>query len=145
MLAFYKSTVGLYIGPKSVQLAQLKSVAGRVQLTNFVHVDILEDEVRAESATQESLVINALKKAVNKSKIDLKRVNTVLMPGMVLLRYFQMPRISAEEMEEAVRFEARKYIPVPISEVQMDWSILPNTNPNAEKEDENPIDKYFKT
>ncbi|MCP4649319.1 MAG: pilus assembly protein PilM [PVC group bacterium] len=124
MLTFYKSSVGIYIGPKSIQLAQLKSVAGRIQLTNFVHVDILEDEISSESATQESLIHNALRKAVNKAKIDLKKVNTVLMPGMVLLRYFQMPKISAEEMEEAVRFEARKYIPFRLEEAVTGFYIL---------------------
>jgi len=122
-MAFFKSTVGLYIGPNTVQLAQLQSIAGRIQLTNFVHVDIFESE-QATVGNKDELVIAALQKAVNKSKIDLKRVNTVLMPGMVLLRYFQMPRISAEEMEEAVRFEARKYIPFRLEEAVTGFYIL---------------------
>jgi type IV pilus assembly protein PilM len=122
-MGFFKTTVGLYIGPKTIQLAQLKSVAGKIQLTNFVHVDIYEDE-HVSGANKDELVIAALRKAVNKSKIDLKRVNTVLMPGMVLLRYFQMPRISAEEMEEAVRFEARKYIPFRLEEAVTGFYIL---------------------
>lgn len=41
-MAFFRSTVGLYIGPKTVQLAQLQAVGGKIQLTNFVHVDILK-------------------------------------------------------------------------------------------------------
>jgi len=122
-MAFFRSTVGLYIGPKNVQLAQLQAVAGRIQLTNFVHVDIFE-ETQAEGTDKDELVVNALRKAINKSKIDLRRVNTVLMPGMVLLRYFQMPRISAEEMEEAVRFEARKYIPFKLEEAVTGFYVL---------------------
>jgi len=121
-MAFFRSTVGLYIGPNTVQLAQMQAVAGRVHLTNFVHVDIFEDQ--SEGAEKEELVVNAIRKAINKSKIDLKRVNTILMPGMVLLRYFQMPRISAEEMEEAVRFEARKYIPFRLEEAVTGFYIL---------------------
>ncbi|MFH2138291.1 MAG: pilus assembly protein PilM [Candidatus Omnitrophota bacterium] len=124
MLTFYRSSVGLYIGPKAVQLAQLKAVAGRIQLVNFVHIDILEDEVSSDSTDKEALIVSALRKAVNKTKINLKKVNSVLMPGMVLLRYFQMPRISAEEMEEAVRFEARKYIPFRLEEAVTGFYIL---------------------
>ncbi|MCK4519498.1 MAG: pilus assembly protein PilM, partial [Candidatus Omnitrophica bacterium] len=122
-MAFFRSTVGIYIGPKTVQIAQLKAVAGRIQLINFVHVDIFEEK-QVEGTDKNELVINALRKAVNKSKIDLRRVNSVLMPGMVLLRYFQMPRISPEEMEEAVRFEARKYIPFKLEEAVTGFYIL---------------------
>ncbi|MBU4305421.1 MAG: pilus assembly protein PilM [Candidatus Omnitrophica bacterium] len=122
-MPFFKTTVGLYIGPKTIQLAQLQAVAGRIHLTNFVHVDIFEEDQSAFE-NKEELVIVALRKAINKAKIDLKRVNTVLMPGMVLLRYFQMPRISPEEMEEAVRFEARKYIPFRLEEAVSGFYIL---------------------
>ena len=69
-MAFFRSTVGLYIGPKNVQLAQLQAVAGRIQLTNFVHVDIFE-ETQAEGTDKDELVVNALRKAINKSKIAL--------------------------------------------------------------------------
>lgn len=122
-MAFFRTTVGLYIGPKTVQIAQMQAIAGKIQLTNFVHIDIFDGE-QSESSDKEALIISALKKAVNKSKIDLKNVNTVLMPGMVLLRYFQMPRISAEELEEAVRFEARKYIPFRLEEAVTGFYIL---------------------
>ncbi len=122
-MAFFRTTVGLYIGPKTVQLAQLQAVAGKIQLTNFVHVDIVE-ETQVEGSDKDGLIVNAIRKAINKSKIDLRRVNTVLMPGMVLLRYFQMPRISAEEMEEAVRFEARKYIPFKLEEAVTGFYVL---------------------
>lgn len=122
-MAFFRTTVGLYIGPKTVQIAQMQKIAGKIQLTNFVHIDIFDGE-QSESSDKEALILSALKKAVNKSKISLKRVNTVLMPGMVLLRYFQMPRISAEELEEAVRFEARKYIPFRLEEAVTGFYIL---------------------
>ena len=123
-MPFFKSSVGLYIGPKVVQLAQVQAIAGKLHLTNFVHVDIQEDEQKADAGNKDDLIIAALRKAVFKAKVDLHHVTTVLMPGMVLLRYFQMPRISPEEMEEAVRFEARKYIPFRLEEAVTGFYIL---------------------
>ncbi len=120
----FNTSVGLYVGPNTVQLAQLRNIAGRIHLTNFVHVDIFEDEQRGAATGQEDLIVAAIHKAVHKSKIDLRRTNSILMPGMVLLRYFQMPRISEEEMEEAVRFEARKYIPFRLEEAVSGFYIL---------------------
>lgn len=34
------------------------------------------------------------------------------------------PNISDEEINQAVPFEARKYVPIPISEIALDWEIL---------------------
>jgi len=76
-MAFFKSTVGLYIGPKTVQLAQLQGLAGRVQLTNFIHVDV----EAGSSGNKDEAILAALRKAINKSNIDTRRVNTVLMPA----------------------------------------------------------------
>ena len=44
-----------------------------------------------------------------------------------------LPKITPKEVESAVPFEARKFIPIPISEVILDWDILPGNN---EKETE---------
>ncbi|MBI4845350.1 MAG: pilus assembly protein PilM [Candidatus Omnitrophica bacterium] len=121
-MLFFKTTVGLYIGPKAVQLAELQAVGKKIQLVNFIHLDIEAEQ--AGNLDKEELLVTTLRKALNKSKIDPRRVNTVLLPGMVLLRYFQMPRISAEEMEEAVRFEARKYIPFRLEEAVTGFYIL---------------------
>ena len=35
-----------------------------------------------------------------------------------------MPQMSAPELASAVRFEARQHIPIPLSEVVLDWSIV---------------------
>ncbi|RKY37625.1 MAG: hypothetical protein DRP78_00550 [Candidatus Omnitrophota bacterium] len=123
-MLFLKKSVGLYVGTKTIQLAQLQYIAGKVHLTNFVHVDIFEDVQDTNKSLDAELILKALRKISYKSKIDLRKVNTVLLPGMVLLRYFQMPYISAEEMEEAVRFEAKKYIPFKLEEAVTGFYIL---------------------
>lgn len=120
----FRNSVGLYIGPKTIQIAQLRAAGKKIQLVNFVHVDIYEEDHTVDTSNKDELVIAALRKAVFKAKIDIRHVNTILMPGMVLLRYFQMPRISNEEMEEAVRFEARKYIPFRLEDAVTGFYIL---------------------
>ena len=38
-----------------------------------------------------------------------------------------MPEVSAKQLEVMVPIEARKYIPVPIAEVMLDWSVVPKS------------------
>ncbi|MGC8968488.1 MAG: type IV pilus assembly protein PilM [Thermus sp.] len=50
-------------------------------------------------------------------------VSAVPNPG-VILRTLQVPRMPPKEMEEAVRWEAERYIPFPIDEVVLDYAPL---------------------
>ena len=36
----------------------------------------------------------------------------------------EMPYLSERELAKALPFEARKYIPIPLNEVVLDWSII---------------------
>jgi Tfp pilus assembly PilM family ATPase len=52
-----------------------------------------------------------------------------------LLRLITLPRRDdPDEQRTMVELEARKYIPVPISEVQLDWFIVPEPIPEGQKQ-----------
>ncbi len=44
-----------------------------------------------------------------------------------------LPRLPRKEIEEAIPLEARKYVPIPLSEVVIDWDILPGDSPGANR------------
>lgn len=47
-----------------------------------------------------------------------------------LMAIIELPALSQKQLAEMVPLEARKYIPVPISEVTLDWSIIPKDKSN---------------
>lgn len=47
---------------------------------------------------------------------------TALSNLAVILRPIQVPKMPLKEMEEAVRWEAERYIPFPIDEVVLDFA-----------------------
>jgi type IV pilus assembly protein PilM len=57
-----------------------------------------------------------------------------------LVSLIDMPKVSDKQLQEMIPLEARKYIPVPISEVTLDWWVVPNESDSAldfvENEDE---------
>ena len=56
-MPFFKKTVGLYIGTRSIQIAEVQVVAGtRIQLLNFIHTDIFEQE-QATAENKEDLTM----------------------------------------------------------------------------------------
>jgi len=53
-----------------------------------------------------------------------------------LMSVIELPDVGRKQLATMIPLEARKYIPVPISEVQLDWSIIPK---NEIRED-NPVE-----
>jgi type IV pilus assembly protein PilM len=49
-----------------------------------------------------------------------------------LMSVIEMPEVSPKELATMVPIEARKYIPVPISEVMLDWSVIPKSEVKVE-------------
>jgi type IV pilus assembly protein PilM len=49
-----------------------------------------------------------------------------------LMSVIEMPEVSSKQLAVMVPLEARKYIPVPIAEVMLDWSVIPKSEVRAE-------------
>ena len=56
-----------------------------------------------------------------------------------LMSVIEMPEVSAKQLETMVPLEARKYIPVPIEEVMLDWSVIPKSEIRNEPQEEAPL------
>lgn len=50
-------------------------------------------------------------------------VATALPPELIVIRYFQMPRLAPQEYKTAVPFEARKYLPYKLDDVDFAYTI----------------------
>ncbi len=59
---------------------------------------------------------------------EIKRVNIALSGPSVITRYTNFSRMNITELKQALKFEAQKYIPFPLAEINLDACIL---NPEA--------------
>lgn len=78
-------------------------------------------EPEGSSATPfESQVSDLLKKHnIRKGEV----ITTAIPPELIVIRYFQMPRLSAQEQKTAVPFEARKYLPYKLEDIIFRYTI----------------------
>ena len=110
-----KIIAGLDIGTSSIKTVKLKISKDKTELCAFsvepVKAD-LEDCVKIIAQSQE-----------------IKRVNISLSGPSVIMRYTTFSRMNAVELKQALKFEAQKYIPFPLAEVNLDACIL---NPEAQ-------------
>lgn len=109
---FFKEqfSVGLDIGAAAIKLVKLKSSKGRVQLCDFAVQAAVPD------------LTAGLKKLIQSQGIQ--RVNLSVSGPATLTRYVLFPKMNDDELKQALKFEAQKYIPFPIDEVNLDACIL---------------------
>ncbi len=136
-----KRFVGVDVGTFSVKVVELSASGLKKNLDNYGEV-ILGEVVREgmlargiitnQSSSQE--VAEAIKKICREAKIETKEAIFSIPDFSSFFTSFTLPPMTPEEIPMAVRFEARQYVPLPLSEVILDWSIIKNGNPSNKKE-----------
>jgi type IV pilus assembly protein PilM len=110
MLKQRKSIVGLDIGNHAIKAVEITQDRYEYIITAFGQVDI-----PGEAARQE-----AIGELFRSGRFRTKRVSTSVSGKSVVFRYIDMVQMSEENLTNAVRFEADKYIPFNVDEVQID-------------------------
>ncbi len=77
-----------------------------------------------ETEAQKLSLAEAIRKTVGDAGIKVKRARVALHEALVYTRVIDMPPLSEAELASALSWEAEQYIPVPLSEVNLDWQIL---------------------
>ncbi len=77
-------------------------------------------------------LVEAIKTSMLESKAENRYVNTSISGQAVVVRYIQMPRMTAEELKKALTLGVGKYIPFSLEDVNYDFQILDEHN-RAEK------------
>ncbi len=102
-----KVSVGLDIGSATIKLVKLKFLKDRVELVRFNLEPIQAD-------------LNSQLKRIAPSQA----INISVSGAQTAIRYIDFPRMNEDELKQALRFEAQKYIPFAINEVNLDSYIL---------------------
>jgi type IV pilus assembly protein PilM len=90
---------------------------------------------RATSHPTEKIA-EALKDVLRESKTTTKTCGIAIPFGSSLISLIEMPALSPKQLAPMIPIEARKYIPVPIGEVTLDWWVIPKQEKTVDLEEE---------
>ncbi|AKM83830.1 TPA: hypothetical protein DCZ46_00640 [Candidatus Campbellbacteria bacterium] len=122
------SFLGLDIGSSSIKVVQLKKKNGVVILETYgelslgPYANIEAGRATNLSSAQLSEAITNLLKEAN---VTTKECGVSIPLKSSLVFNIQLPTMDKKQLEQMIPIEARKYIPVPISEVDLDWKVIP--------------------
>lgn len=117
--------VGIDIGSKSIKVVELVKSGALWQLKSSGVVGYAgQSPDKAVEESDLSKIADVLKKIVTQIGISSKEVNLALPESLVFTRVVKFPLLSDEEVASAVKWEAEQYIPIPVADAVVQYTIL---------------------
>jgi len=126
-----KNYLGIDIGASAVKFVEIEKKEGRHELKNYAIYPL--DKYLKRSNYQVGLssakitneeIAEIIKRTIKEANIVSREVYLSVPVYSSFSTTIDFPIMPEKEIAAAVPFEAKKYIPVPISEVVLDWSII---------------------
>ncbi|OGG89898.1 hypothetical protein A3H03_01730 [Candidatus Kuenenbacteria bacterium RIFCSPLOWO2_12_FULL_42_13] len=124
-----KSYLGVDLGTSSVKIVELQDKSGRAILLNYGYVEQPTDIIRSSSREMEDQIVSIIKDIYKKSRLSSKRVVAALPSFSVFSSVISLPNMNKKDLAKAVQWEAKKFIPLPLEEMTLDWKIVPEKAP----------------
>lgn len=124
-----KSKLGIDIGTSSIKIVELEKKSGRFTLVNY---GIFEFRGTGESQPDGQSILKlpdeeivwGIKEVLKKGNFRSRDVVAAIPSFSTFATVIEMPYLSEDDLAKAIPFEARKYVPIPLNEVVLDWSIV---------------------
>lgn len=138
-----RSVMGIDVGSSSIKVVQLRKQHGKAVLETYGEIALGpygDAEVGQSTNLAAEQIAEALTDLLREANVT-SRTSGISIPfARSLLTLVKLPyRESPREQKTVIELEARKYIPVPVSEVQLDWFIVPDANPGESKKDKKEV------
>lgn len=120
--------VGIDIGSAFIKITQLKKEHGRIVLETYGEVALgpYEDKLEGQLTNlPPELLARALRNLLEQANVTADQAVISVSSATSLIFILKLPKINKSEIDNVVKNEARKYIPVPLSEVSLDWWMIP--------------------
>jgi len=136
-----QSVLGIDIGSSAIKVVQIKKKRGRAVLETYGELALgpyAGIEVGRATNLQNEKIIEALKDILREAKTTTLSCGVALPLSSSLITFITIPQVPEKQLQDVISLEARKYIPVPMNEVMLDYSLVPKEdNGGFEEEDEN--------
>ncbi|HOA47455.1 MAG TPA: type IV pilus assembly protein PilM [Candidatus Pacearchaeota archaeon] len=124
------SILGVDIGTTSIKIVELEKNGKKAKLKNY-------GEYKTSSSKEglmpvstsflsfsEDKISSIIKEILEETKIEAREANFSLPVFSSFSTVIELPLMEPEEIPGAIRFQSHQYVPVPVEEVVLDWSII---------------------
>ena len=117
-------SIGIDIGSASVKVVELRKNAGTIMLSTYGELQLGPYSDQSSGMTvklDQDQTVQALVDVIRESGVAAKSGVLAVPLSSSFLTTIQIEAKSVEEVAKMIPVEARKYIPIPLNEVALDW------------------------
>lgn len=125
-----KKFVGIDIGTSSIRAVEISGRGQNRRLENYGEISNLLFQERPFRVfdkdtllLSDSDIADAIQLIYQETGVQTREAVFSIPDFCSFFTSFELPTMSKEEIEEAVRYEVRSYVPLPVSEITLDWII----------------------
>lgn len=130
--------LGIDIGGSSIKMAEVKIVDGKPFLFNYAWAPLGEDGLSRNDSGASSMDLmmpEYIKRVFKKASFKSRNAYVSVPAFGGLITTIDFPEMMEADMEQAIRFEAHKYIPSSLDDVVLSWDIIGKTSSDETLED----------
>jgi len=119
-----QSYIGVDIGAAGIKMVELLNEKGRARLTTYAYAELPAMSIERAFTDEAPLVASFMKKMLAEGKFTTKHVVTALPISSVFSSIISVPAATEKELKDAVQWQAKKLIPVPLEEISLDSKMI---------------------
>ena len=132
---FSKVGLGIDIGTTSIKVVELVQTGGVAKLSgygileNYAHLERINGAIQTSSfKIVEKNTAQYLTNLLKQSKIKSREANISVPPFYTYMNLIELPILNRKELEQAVHYQARQYVPISLNDVILDWQVVKQTD-----------------
>ena len=126
-----KKFLGIDIGTSFVKMVEVSRFGNRRKLESYgsLPASVLYDK-KFRTFEKSSLLFSskdiarAITAIMEEAQIKTRQAIFSIPDFSTFFTNFELPPMSKEELQQAVRYEARQHVPLPLGEVTLDWQVI---------------------
>ena len=133
------SVLGIDIGSASIKVVQLKRQKGRAVLETYGELALgpyANTQIGRSTKLPNNILIQALNDVFREATITTNDSAISIPMKSSMVSVISLPKVDERQIPQMVPLEARKYIPVPITEVSLDWFVIPKLEMEEDRYEE---------
>lgn len=132
--------LGIDIGTSFIKIVEVSKFGNRRKLENYGSLSatiLYEKKFRTFEKSTLLLSSKDISRAIlailEEAQIKTRKVIFSIPDFSTFFTNFELPPMTREELPQAVRYEARQHIPLPLAEVTLDWQVIEGKVSNQKK------------
>ena len=118
------TTVGLDLGSYSIKMVEIDHSGKELTLVNYGITELQPDAIKGGQVVERQAVVEGIEMLFETCQVVNRQVCVALSGTDVIIKTIQTDRMSREELEKNISWEAEQHVPFPLNEICLDFQVL---------------------